>query len=453
MESLVSLVLLAVGAALGAMAAILYRRRETEQGTESLRKALNEAAGLRAQFEERASRVPSLEAQLEARTSGETLLNARVAELMAELDAAREHARERQQELIDARNYFTQQFELLANRIFEEKTKAFSESSSQNLSQLLSPLKERLGEFQRKVEDVYEKEGKDRSALAEQVRQLMQLNQMLSQDAQNLALALKGDRKAQGTFGEIILEDILERAGLVRGQHYESQAGIRNNEGDSHVIPDVVIQLPGERNLVIDSKITLPDYRLFQEAADESQRSAALKRHLASVRAHMKSLSQQNYQALYGLSSIDFVVMFVPLEPAFSLAVTNDAELFHDAWEQNVLLVSPSTLLFVVRTVAYLWRQEDLGRNAKAISTRGAELYDKLCGFVADLQKVGERLDQAQSSYYDAKRKLSEGPGNVIRQAEMLKELGVKPSKALSLKWSEGEPAEPRTALGGERSS
>jgi DNA recombination protein RmuC len=205
--------------------------------------------------------------------------------------------------------------------------------------------------------------------------------------------------------------------------------------GDGNSIPDVVIRLPGERFLVVDSKMTLPDYRAFSEADSEGERNAALKRHLASVRKHIKGLSEKQYQTLYDLKSLDFVVMFVPLEPAFTVAVTNDGELFQHAWEKNVLLVSPSTLLFVVRTVANLWRQEDLSRNAKEISSRGAELYDKLVGFVGDLGKVGERIEQAQASFLDARKKLSEGSGNVIRQAEMLKKLGVKPGKQLPKAW------------------
>lgn len=264
---------------------------------------------------------------------------------------------------------------------------------------------------------------------------LTQLNNTLSQDTQNLTHALKGDRKAQGNWGEIILDNVLEKAGLLRGQHYERQGSIKTDDGQAHVIPDVVIKLPGDRHLVVDSKMTLPDYRAFASAESDDDQAAALKRHLISIRTHIKGLSEKNYQTLYGLKSLDFVVMFIPLEPAFMLAVTNDSELFQNAWDKNVLLVSPSTLLFVVRTVAYLWRQEDLSRNAKEISNRGAELYDKLAGFVVDLQNVGKRIQQAQNSYNDASKKLYEGNGNVIRQAEMLKKLGVKSTKAMPAQW------------------
>jgi DNA recombination protein RmuC len=308
-----------------------------------------------------------------------------------------------------------------------------------NLGHLLNPVQERIQSFQSKVEEVYVNEAKDRSALAEQVKMLTQLNNTLSLDTQNLTLALKGDRKAQGNWGEIILDEVLEKAGLQRGRHYDRQTSVKSEDGQTHVIPDVVIRLPGdgERHLVVDSKMTLPDYRAFADADTDEERQAALRKHLTSMRAHMKGLSEKNYQTLYGLKSLDFVVMFVPLEPAFMLAVTNDRELFQQAWEKNILLVSPSTLLFVVRTVAYLWRQEDLSRNAKEISSRGAELYDKLVGFVHDLQRVGEKIQQAQDSYVEARKKFSEGGGNLIGQAEKLRRLGVKPSKKLPAAWTD----------------
>jgi len=361
------------------------------------------------------------------------LLTARekIAELNTTLDKERTQTQEKLTLLNDARVQLSNQFKALASEILDEKSKKFTEQNQTNLGLLLNPLQEKIKVFQAKVEEVYINEGKDRSALSEQVKQLIQLNNSLSQEAQNLTLALKGDRKAQGNWGEIILDDVLEKAGLHAGQHYERQGSIKSEDGQSHVIPDVVIHLPSDRHVVVDSKMTLPDYRAFASAENEEERTAALKRHMSSISAHIKGLSEKNYQSLYGLKSLDFVLMFIPLEPAFMLAVTNDRELFQQAWDKNVLLVSPSTLLFVVRTIAYLWRQEDLSRNAKDISNRGAELYDKLVGFVADLQKVGERIQQAQDTYVEARKKFSEGSGNVIRQAEMLKKLGVKPNKAL----------------------
>ncbi|MFH1097224.1 MAG: DNA recombination protein RmuC [Candidatus Desantisbacteria bacterium] len=395
-----------------------------------------------AQLTERAMRLTEIEqANQNLLTERDNLLKAQanfqitIAELKITLDKEQTQSQEKLILLNEAREQLSNQFKILANEILDEKSKKFTDQNQTNLGQLLNPLKQQLTDFKTKIEEVYVSEGKDRSVLTDQVKQLIQLNNSLSQDAQNLTLALKGDRKAQGNWGEIILDDVLEKAGLVAGQHYERQGSIKSEDGQSHVIPDVVIHLPGDRHLVIDSKMTLPDYRAFASAEAEEERNAALKRHLSSIRTHIKGLSEKNYQLLYGLNSLDFVVMFIPLEPAFMLAVTNDCELFQQSWDKNVLLVSPSTLLFVVRTVAYLWRQEDLSRNAKDISSRGGELYDKLVGFVEDMQKVGERIQQAQNSYNDARKKFNEGSGNVIRQAEMLKSLGVKPSKTLPAQW------------------
>lgn len=368
-------------------------------------------------------------------------------ELTKLLEYESTQAQQKLQVLLDAREQMSAQFKALANELLEEKSKRFTEQNQVNLGQMLGPLQERLRAFQTKVEEVYVNESKDRSALGEQVRQLLSLNATLSKEAQDLTQAIKGDRKALGNWGEIILDDVLEKAGLLRDQHYVRQGGVNNAEGQGASIPDVVIRLPGERFLVVDSKMTLPDYRAFAEAANEAERQAALKRHLGSIRSHIKGLSEKQYQALYDLKSLDFVVMFVPLEPAFTVAVTHDRELFQHAWEKNVLLVSPSTLLFVVRTVANLWRQEDLSRNAKDISAQGAKLYEKLVGFVADLDEVGKRIEQARGVFSDARRKLREGPGNLIGQAEKLRKLGLKPAKALPPAWT--EPANAEDAIAG----
>ena len=397
---------------------------------ERTKAASREIADLKTRLEDVEGRAAQLQTDLsQAERRGATL--------DATLAQERVQAQEKLALLHEARAQLSHEFKALAGEILEEKGKRFTEQNQINLGQMLHPLQEKIKTFQAKVEEVYVNESKDRSALMAQVAALTHLNGTLSQDTQNLALALKGDRKAQGNWGEIILDDVLEKAGLRSGQHYRRQEGVKGEDGQTLLIPDVVIDLPGDRHLVVDSKMTLPDYRLFAAAEDDAERAAALKRHLESVRAHIKNLSEKNYQALYGLRSLDCVVMFVPLEPAFMVAVTHDRELFTQAWDRNVLLVSPSTLLFVVRTVAHLWRQEDVGRNAQEIASRGAELYDRLVGFVADLQKVGERIEQAQDSYNEARKRFREGKGNLIRQAEMLKDLGVKPSKTLPRQWIE----------------
>ena len=465
------------------LAQLRTERVEAKAHEEQLTAELTSVRNVKTQLDERASRIPELERQIaEARASAElmnrTLADSRetagreVAQLAAELQAARTNlesttalyreerkrreevesdgirlardlrgleeryeaerrsAGEKLQFLTDAKEALGAQFESLATAILEDKSKRFAEQNQANLGLLLDPLRTKITEFQKRVEEAYVQEGKDRTALSQQVRQLLELNQMLSEDAKNLTSALKGSSKTQGTWGELVLERILEASGLRPGDEYVAQEGLFATDGERHH-PDIVINLPEARHLVVDSKVSLVAYERFASAATDSERQFALRQHLDSIRAHLKALSEKKYQTLYALHSLDFVLMFVPIEPAFMLAVTNDRELYMDAWQHNVLLVSPSTLLFVVRTVAHLWRQEAQSRNAREIAGRGGELYDKLVAFVEDLRTVGERLKSAQSAYAFAEQKLYRGKGNAIRQAEMLRDLGVKPRRQI----------------------
>ena len=359
-------------------------------------------------------------------TAEQQRLSNQVAELTAILNAERKQAEGNLTILNNAKD----QFKVLANEILDDKSKRFTELNQTNLDNLLKPLGIKITEFQSKVQEVYVQEGKDRSALAEQVKQLMTLNNQLSKDAHNLTSALKGQAKVQGNWGEQILERVLEASGLRKGHEYDVQASHTREDG-SRAQPDVVVHLPEARHLIVDAKVSLKAYEEHANAETDHQRDAAMKRHLDSVRGHINELSGKNYQRLHGLKSPDFVLMFIPIEPAFMLAIAHDSDLWLDAWKKNVMLVSPSTLLFVLRTVAHLWRQEQQNRNAQEIANRGAELYDKLVGFVKDLDSLGAKLKQAQDTYQDAYGKFTRGRGNVIRQAEMLKELGVKPAKKL----------------------
>ncbi|MFZ5523901.1 MAG: DNA recombination protein RmuC [Pseudomonadota bacterium] len=370
-------------------------------------------------------------------SADQQLLGNKVAELTATLESERSRALENMQLL-------KSDFKTLANDILEEKSKRFTEQNQINLNQLLEPLKVKIKEFQGQVHDVYVQEGKDRSALAEQVKQLMALNNQLSKDAHNLTSALKGQAKTQGNWGELILERVLDASGLRKGFEYDVQESHTRADG-SRAQPDVVVHLPEDKHLIVDAKVSLKAYEEYANSETDHQRDAAMKRHLDSVRTHIKELSEKNYQQLYGLKSLDFVLMFIPVEPAFMLAISHDSELWQDAWKKNVLLVSPSTLLFVVRTVAHLWRQEQQNRNAQDIASRGAELYDKLAGFVEDLDNLGTKLQQAQKAYDGAYNKFTGGRGNVIRQAEMLKELGVKPVKHLPQNLIDSAMDEPLT--------
>jgi DNA recombination protein RmuC len=370
-----------------------------------------------------------LELQEEAETAASQSIE--LAELRNTLSNERSTSQEKLNLLLDAKVALTDQFKSLANDILEEKSKRFTEQNQTNLGALLDPLKLKITEFQSKIEDTYVKEGNERSALGVELKHLKDLNQQLSEDAKNLTRALRGSVKAQGTWGEWILETVLDGSGLRKGHEYVVQSNLSREDG-TRALPDVIIHLPEGRSLVIDSKVSLVAYEEFAVTENEGERAAAGKRHIESIKGHIRGLSGKNYQSLYSLNSLDFVLLFVPIEPAFMLAVASDKDLFMDAWNRNVLLVSPSTLLFVVRTVAHLWRQEAQSRNAQEIAKRGAELYDKFVGFVEDMNSIGTRLKQAQSAYEDAHGKLSSGRGNLVGQAQKLRQLGVKPSKSLA---------------------
>ena len=373
-------------------------------------------------------------------------LSTEIVKLTTTLDLERSQTEEKLEFQKNAEEQLSNRFKTLANEILDDKSRKFTDQNKINLDQLLEPLKVKITEFQGKIQEVYIQEGKDRSALSEQVKQLMVLNNQLSEDAHNLTRALKGQVKAQGNWGELILERVLEASGLRKGHEYNVQES-HNREDGTRAQPDVVIHLPDDRHLIVDAKMSLTAYEEHTNAETELERNSTIKRHLESVRSHIRELSEKNYQQLYGLQSFDFVLMFIPVEPAFMLAISHDNNLWLDSWKKNILLVSPSTLLFVVRTVAHLWKQEQQNRNAQEIASRGAELYNKLAGFVDDLNMLGKRLQQAQIAYDEAYSKLTKGKGNVIRQAEMLKQLGVKPAKPLSQTLTDSALDDPATSL------
>ncbi len=430
-QSLPQIIWALLGLAIGALFSwLLTRARHREAMGAAATAALRASTELQIELSrvrERASRLPDLELKVDAAAS----LAIELAELRNTLHSERSNSQEKLALLLDAKQVLLDQFKTLASDILEEKSKRFTEQNQTNLGALLDPLKLRISEFQSKIEDTYVKEGKDRTALGEQVRQLMELNQHLSEDAKNLTRALRGSSKAQGSWGELVLERVLEASGLRKGEEYVVQSSHTREDG-TRALPDVIIRLPEGRSLVIDSKVSLVAYEEFAITENELERTSAGKRHMDSIKGHIKGLSAKNYQALYSLNSLDFVLLFVPIEPAFMLAVASDRDLFMDAWHRNVLLVSPSTLLFVVRTVAHLWRQEAQSRNAQEIAKRGAELYDKFVGFVEDMNSLGNRLKQAQTDYDEAYEKLTLGRGNLVGQAQKLRQLGVKPSKSLA---------------------
>ncbi|NJB66363.1 DNA recombination protein RmuC [Desulfobaculum xiamenense] len=406
---------------------------ESNAERDTLRTRLIAAGQDIARLREQAARLPEIDALRKANDAmraQERQLGAQVASLQTELDAERAHGREKLALLGEAREELANQFKTLANEIFDDKSRRFTEQNQTTMKQLLDPMRTKLVEFQAQVEKAYVQEGKDRAELTSQVRQLMDLNRQLSDDANNLTRALKGNSKTRGDWGELILERILESSGLRKGEEFTVQES-HTTDGGRRLQPDVVIHLPQGKHLVIDSKVSLNAYLEHTRAEADDEREHALKGHIAAMRTHIRELSAKDYQALYGMTSPDFVIMFVPVEPAYLLAISKDATLWREAWDRNILLVSPSTLLFVVRTVATLWRQEQQTRNAQEIAQRGALLYDKFKGFVDDIDDMGTRLDQARRAYDKARGKLCTGTGNLIRQAEMLRELGVKPKSPL----------------------
>ena len=337
---------------------------------------------------------------------------------------------EQKNEIEKLQEKFTKEFENLANKIFEEKGNKFSEQNKEKLGEILNPLKEKISDFEKKVEETNKESIKGHASLREQLQMLKEMNQQITQEAKNLTTALKGQSKTQGNWGEFILESILEKSGLVKGREYVVQESLTTESG-KRFQPDVIVNLPENKTLIIDSKVSLVGYEKFVSEEDENQKQLGLKEHINSIRSHIKNLSSKNYQNLYQLESLDFVLMFMPIEPAFAIAVQSDPSIFTDAFEQNIVIVSPSTLLATLRTISSIWRQENQNRNALEIAKQSGALYDKFVGFVDDLKSIGDRMDQAKTSYSNAMNKLVNGSGNLVGRVEKIKKLGAKASKTL----------------------
>ncbi|MFM2028939.1 MAG: hypothetical protein RL517_130 [Pseudomonadota bacterium] len=351
--------------------------------------------------------------------------------LEAELNSERKQGLGRIESLNEAKEALTSQFKNLANEILEDKSKRFTEQNVANLDALLKPLQAKLSEFKEQVNTSYGNEARERFALKNEIERLANLNLRMSDETRSLTQALKGDSKVQGNWGELVLESILESSGLRKGEEYLVQDSHTQTDG-SRLQPDVVVKLPEGRSLVVDSKVSITAYSRHAESSDPVVAEQELAAHIQSLRQHIQGLSSKNYSSLYGIGSVDFVLMFVPIEPAFLLALKTAPNLYQEALAKNIVLVCPSTLMATLRTVAHLWRQDQQNRNALEIAKQCGTLYDKFVGFVDDLEKLGQRLDQAQTSYHDAFNKLKSGKGNLIRTAEKVRELGVKPSKNLS---------------------
>jgi len=327
----------------------------------------------------------------------------------------------------------TSEFKNIANTILEEKSRSFTEHNKSSLDSILTPLKERIEEFKKQVETTYEKESRDTLSLKDEVKRLSDLNNKISEDANNLTRALKGDTKLQGNWGEFILEKILERSGLEKDREYKIQVSTKNMDGEI-IRPDVVVFLPDNKHIIIDSKVSLTAYEAYISAGSDEEREQFKKDHVASLKNHLKLLGEKNYQTAENLNSPELVLMFVPIEASFGIAVQADKELFNLAWDKKIVIVSPSTLLATLLTISSIWKQEKQTRNAIDIAQRSGALYDKFVGFIEDLKTVGQQIDKSKDSYKDAMSKLYEGKGNIVRSIETLKTLGAKTTKSIDPK-------------------
>ncbi|WP_421805534.1 DNA recombination protein RmuC [Flagellimonas sp.] len=336
---------------------------------------------------------------------------------------------EQKQELEKLQEKFTKEFENLANKILDEKSEKFTKSNKENIENILTPLNKKIKEFEEKVAKSQQENFGLHAALKQQLLDLRSQNLKITQEAENLTKALKGDSKTQGNWGELVLERVLEKSGLEKDREYSVQQSFQREDG-SRVMPDVIIHLPDGKKMVVDSKVSLTDYERYTNA-EEEDRPKFLKDHINSLRRHVEQLSSKKYEDLYEMESPDFVLMFVPIEPAFAIAINEDNSLYNKAFEQNIVIVTPSTLLATLRTIDSMWSNEKQQRNAIEIARQAGALYDKFEGFVSDLTKVGKKMDEAKSEYRGAMNKLVEGRGNIVTTIEKLKKMGAKAKKSL----------------------
>ena len=342
----------------------------------------------------------------------------------------KEKLEEQKSEISNLQDRFRIEFKNLANEILEEKSKKFTEQNRSNLDQLLKPLGEKIRDFEKKVGEVYDKEAQQRFSLKEEVKRLAELNLKISADAENLTRALKGDSKSQGNWGEMILESVLERSGLAKDREYVVQPSFQGDDG-RRMQPDVVVSYPGNRSVIIDAKVSLTAYERLVDASSPELREKYLKEHLNSIRNHISELSNKNYLDIYQVQSLDFIMLFLPVEPAYMVAIKEDPEIWNYAYDRRILLISPTNLLAALKMIASLWRQEYQNKNALEIARQSGDLLDKFYALLSDLNDLGNRLKLTQKSYDDTINKLSEGKGNLIRRAQRIEELGAKTKKNL----------------------
>lgn len=428
------ILLLIIGLVVGFAGAFFFLKSKSE-GT--LGAAQEKARLLEGTITELKNELRLLNESAESKLAAE---RKRAEEYKTELAAAKADNSNLHQKLLEQKNEldelnqkFTKEFENLANRILDEKGKKFTELNENNIKNILDPLRSRINEFENKIQQTHVEQEKERSALKEQLRTLTDMNKKMSDETINLTRALKGEAKTQGNWGEMILEKILEKSGLRKGMEYDVQASFTAENG-SRLQPDVIIHLPDQKKLVVDSKVSLVAYERYNSSDSKEEQEQYLREHVLSLRNHVKGLSAKSYQNLYQIGSPDFVLLFVPIEPAFSLAVSNDDSLYNDAFEKNIIIVSTSTLLATLRTIDNIWRQERQSRNVEEIATESGRLYDKFAAVVDDFIEVGKSMRKSSEMYEGAMKKLHTGKGNVISRFETLKTLGAKVSKTINPK-------------------
>ncbi len=388
----------------------------------------------KSRLEERVKNLEKDILELKENLSSERVNNNDLQQKLAKAEAGNSNLKEKldtqRSEIEGIQKKFHTEFENLANKIFEEKSTKFTEQNKANITEVLKPLNEKIKDFQKRVEETYDKESKQRFSLEKELKKLFDLNEQITKEASNLTSALKGESKTQGNWGEAILETLLEKSGLQKNVHFEVQKALTSQDG-SRFQPDVIINLPENKNMIIDSKVSLTAYERYYSTEDENEKKDALSQHIASIKKHIDELSEKNYQNLYNINSPDFVLMFIPVEPALALAVQHESKLFIYSVERNIAVISPSILLATLRMIANIWRQEYQSKNVLEIARQSGALYDKFVGFVSDLKEVEKNINNTQKSYNSAFNKLQSGRGNLITRVENIKKLGAKASKRL----------------------
>ncbi len=414
---------LAIGIYLGKL---LFSAQAKSEGA-ALEEKLN---GLRLQLTQRESSIEKLQIEKEQIRNEKEALTIHLSKKESDFDNLWERNKEQKQEVEQLQEKFTKEFENLANKILDEKTTKFTEQNKENIKTILAPLQDKIQLFEKKVEDTHKESIDYHAALRQQIIGLKEMNEQMSKETINLTKALKGDSKMQGNWGELILERVLEKSGLEKDREYFVQQGHEDEDGNK-VFPDVVIHLPDGKKMIVDSKVTLTAYERYVNSEEESEKAQHLKEHVNALKRHVEQLGSKNYHDLYQMDSPDFVLLFVPIESAFATALNEDNTLYNKAFEKNIIIVTPSTLLATLRTIDSMWTNQKQQENAIEIARQAGALYDKFEGLVTDLIKVGKRMDEAKIEYSGAMNKLSEGSGNLINRVESLKKMGAKAKKSL----------------------